>query len=148
MDREILFKAKSIRTDKWCYGGFVKNRDGKCYIKDTDYNVNNGKIDIIPEEVYPETVCQFTGLFDSNNAKIFEGDVLADKNRKDWDKTNFVAYEVFYHDNDCCEYNVGFQMNRHHYNGAICGTSDFRKFTQKNVKKMEVISNVKDAVFA
>lgn len=87
-------------------------------------------------------IMQFTGLKDKNGKDIYEGDILAEANRKDFDKINFVGYEVFYHDNDSCEFNVGFQMNRHHFYGSIAGTQDFRKFIPKTVLKMEIIGNI------
>ena len=67
--REILFKAKSIKFEKFVYG--------QCY-----YELKDGeKLHIIfdPERdssysVDPKTVCQFTGLVDKNKVKIFEGD--------------------------------------------------------------------------
>lgn len=133
MERVIEFKGKSIRTGKWIFGSLFVNKNKKCFIS-TD-------ADLVLQEIEPESICQFTGLFDGNKKKIFEKDILADKNRADWGKTNFVAYEVFYHDNDCCEYNVGFQMNRFHFHGAVCGTSDFRKFKPSTVKKMEIIGS-------
>jgi uncharacterized phage protein (TIGR01671 family) len=136
MNRIILFKAKDF-NNKWQIGTYYY---GCMYPTSFSGHYVN---DILIDE---KTLCQFTGLKDINDNKIFEGDVLANANRKDWDKTNFVSYEVFYHDNDSCEFNVGFQMNRHHFHGAVCGTGDFKKFTPSSVVKMEIISNIYDSV--
>lgn len=94
MKREILFRGKRVDNGKWVFGFIVINNDGKHYIKDTDYNVNNGKIDLIPEEVVPETVGQFTGRIDLDGNKIFEDDIVlhGQSNRFiEYRRTNFCA---------------------------------------------------------
>lgn len=69
MSREILFKAKRLDTGKWVEGYYVCSFQ-KHYI--FQYN----ECGFISHIVDQPTLCQYTGLTDKSDRKIWENDIL------------------------------------------------------------------------
>lgn len=65
--KEILFRGKRLYDGEWVYGGYF-NDNGSHFIP-----LGIGAAFV---EVEQETVGQFTGIKDTDNNKIFEGDIV------------------------------------------------------------------------
>ena len=152
--RKILFRGKTNSTNpkyayynEWIYGDLMSNRDKQfIHPKDNIFRIEHhlAKI-VVSHEVDPKTVGQYTGLTDKNGTKIFEGDLLRFPAKNEWEETNFEAYEVFYHDNDCADRHIGWQFNRLHFLGNLKGKDIWHtSFLPKYTKQMEVIGNIHD----
>jgi len=148
--REILFRGKDKEANVWLYGDLIV-READSPTLETDesfkeYYICNMDYDgeINTREVIPETVGEFTGLLDKNGVRIFEGDLLRKPSKDQYEKTSFVLFEVFYHDENMCDSHIGWQFNRLHFQGNICGHSGWERFRPEYTGNMVVVGNIHD----
>ena len=70
MENRYLFRAKRIDNGEWTYGYLYGIWERKYIL----WGMTNNVPDMT--EVDPSTICQCTGLKDTNGQKIFDGDIL------------------------------------------------------------------------
>nr|DAL17157.1 MAG TPA_asm: YopX protein [Caudoviricetes sp.] len=72
--KDIKFKAKRLDGKGWVCGYFYEENDNTYIIENRqkESKLNRNLI----YQVDPSTVCQFTGLKDSEGKEIWEGDIL------------------------------------------------------------------------
>lgn len=128
--REILFRGKRVDNGEWVEGSIVVSQDrinyGKCYMTssvcDFSYGDNGDRIRLgCFVEVIPETVGQFTGLYDKNGKRIFDMDILSFETMR-----GTISFTVYY-DEECGVWQP--------FGDSYCG------FDPKDV---EVIGNIHD----
>lgn len=119
--RNILFRGKSIDFNMWIAGdlSIVEGRPYILVIK----RISDGELKSMVLEVVPDTVGEWTGLFDKNR-RIFEGDIIKGHNSLHEDR---LIYRVVYESN-----------------GFYYMDEDDVTWHPDNIDNVEIIGNVHD----
>ena len=73
--KDIKFKAKRLDNGEWVEGDLIHKNNG-VYVYNPQI-VNKRGYSVQSIRIDSHTVCMFTGLKDTNDVPIFEGDIIA-----------------------------------------------------------------------
>ena len=114
--REILFRAKRIDNGEWIEGLPSYDINGNL----TEFEVYRGFANCEIADVDSETVCQWTGLTDKNNRKIFEGDICKIHSGPIDEEDGCFSVEWDEGDARFALYSVGLTVDFGNYHGHEC----------------------------
>ena len=91
--KAIEFRGKNKDSNDWHYGGYTKPIDSDYVIIWDGYWVGHEEGRDFGYQCRPDTVGQFTGAFDINGKKIFEGDIIKKALREDDNRKFLVQWQ-------------------------------------------------------
>lgn len=99
--REHRYKAKRLDNSEWIDGYLWRDTTGSYYIRK---EIGLAYATMVDFEVDPDTICEFTGLYDKNKHMIWEHDIVQDC----YDNKQKIKYGIW--NCGCCYDVYGWDM--------------------------------------
>ena len=119
--RTIKFRGKGRRAGNWFFGNLFIGMYGCTHI----FSLEVGGLEVIPE-----TIGQFSGLYDCNGNKIYEGDIV------EWEKDGLMYVVKFW--------NGMFYASVKECNDGIFGGFPLHALTKHDDRKCKIAGNIHD----
>ena len=138
--REIEFKAKRIEGGVWVCGYYCELAGRKYIIPDYSQfrDIHDADLEDSFAEIIPETVCQWTGLFDKQEVKIFEGDIFQYRKHDGYLLPDFTGEVLFMM--GC----FGYVATSENMGEAFRSFSEIDELEKDFLDHIEVIGNIHD----
>ena len=126
--RTIKFRGKTHGNGKWYYGSLLYSNEINAAIY---FQIGSGLVKTMDwVYVIPETVGQFTGLYDCNGNKIYEGDIV------EWEKDGLMYVVRFW--------SGMFYASVQECNEGILGGFPLHELTEYEYRKCKIVGNIFD----
>ena len=126
--RTIKFRGKTHGNGKWYYGSLVYSNEINAAIY---FQIGSGLVKRMDwVYVIPETIGQFTGLYDCDGNKIYEGDIV------EWEKDGLMYVVRFW-----CGM---FYASVKECNDGIFGGFPLHALTKHDDRKCKIVGNIYD----
>ena len=87
--RKILFRAKKTENKEWIEGSYIES-----VVKASPFGYITSSYPTEPTQIYTVTLGEFTGLYDKNSNKIFEGDIVKTDKFNEPNKQYIIKYDL------------------------------------------------------
>ena len=136
----IEYKAKMVDGGVWVYGHYCELAGRKYIIPDYSQfrDIHDADLESSFTEIIPETVCQWTELFDKNKTKLYDGDKFQYRKHDGYFLDDFVGVVKYKNGS------FGFTVIGETSTGYFAPFSKVDELQEDFLDHIEIIGNIHD----